>query len=313
MNYTLHQLQVFVKVVQTKSITKASQELFLSQPAVSIQLKNFQDQFEIPLTEVVGRQLYITDFGKEIYSMAERILNEVYAINYKTMSYKGMLTGRLVISIVSTGKYVMPYFLADFLKAHHGIDLVLDVTNKSRVINSLQNNEIDFALVSVLPPDLKVKKETLMLNELFVVGNKAEKKRNHIITKEELKQMPLIYREEGSGTRSVMENYFQKHKIRVRKKMELTSNEAVKQAVIAGLGNSVLPLIGMRNELVTGDLKILPAVGFPIKSQWQLIWLEGKKLSPVAQAYFKYVHANKDVILKEKFSWIEETHKLISM
>lgn len=304
MNYTLHQLQVFVKIVQTKSITKASQELFLSQPAVSIQLKNLQEQFEIPLTQVSGRQLYITDFGKEIFNMAERIINEVYAINYKTMSYKGMLTGRLVISIVSTGKYVMPYFLADFLKTHPGIDIVLDVTNKSRVINSLQNNEIDFALVSVLPPDLKVKKEKLMLNELFVVGNKFEKGSKHIITKEELKEMPLIYREEGSGTRAVMESYFHKHKIQVRKKMELTSNEAVKQAVIAGLGNSVMPLIGLRNELATGDLKILPAVGFPIKSQWQLIWLEGKKLSPVAQAYIKYVHENKDAIMKEKFVWI---------
>lgn len=89
MNYTLHQLQVFAKVVQTKSITKAAEELYMSQPAVSIQLKNLQDQFEIPLTEVIGRQLYITDFGKEIYGMAERIINEVYAINYKTMSYKG--------------------------------------------------------------------------------------------------------------------------------------------------------------------------------------------------------------------------------
>lgn len=313
MNYTLHQLQVFAKVVQTKSITKASQELFLSQPAVSIQLKNFQDQFEIPLTEVVGRQLYVTDFGKEIYSMAERIINEVYAINYKTMSYKGMLTGRLVISIVSTGKYIMPYFLADFLKEHPGIDLVMDVTNKSKVMNSLFYNEIDFALVSVIPPALKLRKETLLVNELYVVGNRFEKNRKHIITKEELKDLPLIFREEGSGTRSVMENYFHKHKIRVRKKMELTSNEAVKQAVIAGLGNSVMPLIGMRNELATGDLKILPAAGFPIKSQWQLIWLEGKKLSPVAQAYIKYVHANKDVILKEKFSLIEETHKLIPM
>lgn len=311
MHYTLHQLQVFVKVVQTKSITKASEELFLTQPAVSIQLKNLQDQFDIPLTEVVGRQLYITEFGKEIYAMAERILNEVNSINYKTMSYKGMLTGRIFISIVSTGKYVMPYFLADFLKEHPGIDLVMDVTNKSKVLNSLLNNEIDFALVSVLPPALKVNKETLLINELFVVGNSAEKSRKHLLTKEELKELPLIFREEGSGTRLVMENYFHKHKIRVRKKMELTSNEAVKQAVIAGLGNSVLPLIGMRNELSTGDLKIIPTAGFPIKSKWQLIWLRSKKLSPVAEAYIKYIQKNKNLILKNKFSWIEQNPKII--
>lgn len=309
MNYTLHQLQVFAKVVQTKSITKASEELFLSQPAVSIQLKNFQDQFEIPLTEVIGRKLYVTDFGKEIYIMAERIINEVFAINYKTMAYKGFLSGRLLISIVSTGKYVMPYFLTEFLKENQGIDLVMDVTNKSKVISSLQNNEIDFALVSVLPEELTVHKETLMENQLFVVGNKNETTPKNKITKNELKGMPLIYREEGSGTRVVMENYFREHKITVRKKMELTSNEAVKQAVIAGLGNSIMPLIGLRNEISSGDIKIIPTVGFPIKSNWNLIWLQGKKLSPVAQAYVDYIQKNKAAILQDRFSWINEITK----
>ncbi|HRF99945.1 MAG: LysR family transcriptional regulator [Bacteroidia bacterium] len=306
MNYTLHQLQVFAKVVQTKSITKAAEELYMSQPAVSIQLKNLQDQFEIPLTEVIGRQLYITDFGKEIYGMAERIINEVYAINYKTMSYKGFLTGRLVISVVSTGKYVMPYFLNEFLKENEGIDLVMDVTNKSKVISSLQNNEVDFALVSVVPRDIKVFKETLMENHLYVVGGRNEQLPKHTISKNELKEMPLIYREEGSGTRHVMESYFSKHKINIRKKMELTTNEAVKQAVIAGLGNSIMPLIGLRNDLLTGDLKILPTVGFPIKSQWQLIWLQSKKMSPVAQAYIDYLKKSKNDILRNKFSWIDE-------
>ena len=310
MNYTLHQLHVFAKVVQTKSITRASEELYLSQPAVSIQLKNFQDQFEIPLTEVVGRQLYVTDFGKEIYIMAERIINEVYAINYKTQAHKGFLTGRLVISIVSTGKYVMPYFLTEFLKNHKGVDLVMDVTNKSKVINSLQNNEVDFALVSVLPNDLKVNKENLMENQLYVIGGSDEQLPKHTINKDELKEMPLIFREEGSGTRFVMENYFQRHKINVRKKMELTTNEAVKQAVIAGLGNSILPLIGLRNELSSGDLKIIPTNGFPIKSQWQLIWLQSKKLSPVAQAYIDYIKKNKTNILKDNFSWIDEVPKM---
>lgn len=309
MNYTLHQLQVFAKVVQTKSITKASEELFLSQPAVSIQLKNFQDQFEIPLTEVIGRKLYVTDFGKEIYIMAERIINEVFAINYKTMAYKGFLSGRLLISIVSTGKYVMPYFLTEFLKENQGIDLVMDVTNKTKVISSLQNNEIDFALVSVLPEEIHVHKEILMENQLYVVGNKYEKISKNKITKNELKEMQLIYREEGSGTRLVMEQYFQEHKITVRKKMELTSNEAVKQAVIAGLGNSIMPLIGLRNEIISGDVKIIPTVGFPIKSNWHLIWLHGKKLSPVAQAYVTYIQKNKAAILEDKFSWINEIPK----
>ena len=144
MNYTLNQLQIFLKVVQTQSVTKASEELFLTQPAVSIQLKNFQDQFDIPLTEVVGRKIYITDFGKEIAEAAENILNQVYSINHKTLAYKGQLSGRLKISVVSTGKYVMPYFLKDFIKQNTGVELLMDVTNKNKVIESLEKNEVDF-------------------------------------------------------------------------------------------------------------------------------------------------------------------------
>lgn len=138
MNYTLNQLRIFLKIVKNQSVTKASEELHLTQPAVSIQLRNFQSQFEIPLTEVVGRKIYITDFGKEIAESAENIINQVYAINYKTLAYKGQLTGRLKISIVSTGKYVMPYFLSDFIKQHDGIELLMDVTNKNSVLESLE-------------------------------------------------------------------------------------------------------------------------------------------------------------------------------
>lgn len=304
MHYTLHQLQVFAKVVQLKSITKASVELHMTQPAVSIQLKNFQDQFQIPLTEVVGRQLYVTEFGMEIYKMAERIIHEVYAINYKTMAYKGHLTGRLIISIVSTGKYVMPFFLTEFLKKNQGVDLVMDVTNKSKVINSLQNNEIDFALVSVLPDGLKVNEEVLLENELYLVGNHKQKKGAKPVAKKEISAMPLIFREEGSGTRYVMESYFKKHGLHVRKKLELTSNEAVKQAVIAGIGNSIMPLIGIRNELITGELNIIPTIGFPIKTKWRLIWLKEKKLSPLAEAYIKFVVEHKEEVLKTYFSWL---------
>ena len=109
MNYTLNQLQIYLKVVQTLSITKAAEELNLTQPAVSIQVKNFQAQFEIPLIEIIGKKIYVTDFGLEIAKSAESIIDQVYAINYKTMAFKDQLLGRLKISVVSTGKYVMPY------------------------------------------------------------------------------------------------------------------------------------------------------------------------------------------------------------
>lgn len=305
MNYTLNQLQIFLKIVQTQSVTKASEELHLTQPAVSIQLKNFQSQFDIPLTEVVGRKIYITDFGVEIAQAAENIINQVYAINYKTSAYKGQLTGRLKISVVSTGKYVMPYFLADFMEQHAGIELLMDVTNKTKVMESLENNEVDFALVSILPNTLNIEKLDLLRNELFLVGSAKTKFKKTSSIEEMFKELPLIFREKGSGTRQLMENFIQRHTLPVLKKMELTSNEAVKQALLAGIGYSIMPLIGIKNELNNNELQIIPTKGLPITTTWSLIWLKGKQHAPVATSFLAYLKKEKNQIVQDKFSWYE--------
>lgn len=305
MNYTLHQLQIFLKITELQSITRASEELHLTQPAVSIQLKNFQDQFPIPLTEVVGRRLFITDFGKEIAVAAEKIVNQVQEINYRTMAYQGKLSGRLKISVVSTGKYVMPYFMSEFMSEHNGIDLIMDVTNKTKVIRSLELNEVDFALVSVLPEKLNVERVELMPNKLFYVSHyKRELPKNPSKTKL-FEKIPLIYREPGSATRNAMESFVAKNSFRVNKKLELTSNEAVKQAVISGLGCSIMPLIGIKNELLNKDLKIVHLKGLPITTTWNLIWLKSKNLSPAAVAFLDYLEVKKKEIIKEKFNWID--------
>ena len=304
MNYTLHQLQVFLKITQQKSITKAAIELHLTQPAVSIQLKNFQDQFDVPLTEIIGRKLYVTDFGREIAVAAEKILNEVHAINYKTMAFKGQLTGRLKISVVSTGKYVIPYFLSDFLKQNQGVELLLDVTNKTKVLKNLEKNEVDFSLVSVLPETLQFEKIELMPNTLYLVANVDQRITNGIQDKNIIENLPIIYREQGSGTRYIMEKFIENNQLTIPKKMVLTSNEAVKQAVLAGLGCSIMPLIGIKNELNNGSLQIIPVQGLPIQSNWNLIWLKGKKFSPVAQAYIKFIEEEKARIIEQKFNWI---------
>lgn len=306
MNYTLHQLQIFLKIVETKSVTKAAQELHLTQPAVSIQLKNLQEQFDIPLTEVVGRKIYITDFGSEIAYAAENILNQVAAINYKTLRYKGQLAGRLKISVVSTGKYVMPYFLADFMKDHDGIELLMDVTNKSKVVESLENNEVDFALVSILPTALHIEKLDLLKNKLYLVGNTVRSVKKGTTAAELFKALPLIFREKGSGTRQTMELFIDRKQLPVVKKMELTSNEAVKQALLAGLGYSIMPLIGIRNELQHKELQIIPVKGLPITTTWSLIWLKGKKHSPVSAAFLAYLKKEKSDIVQKKFSWYEQ-------
>jgi DNA-binding transcriptional LysR family regulator len=306
MNYTLNQLQIFLKVVQTKSVTKASEELHLTQPAVSIQLRNFQDQFDIPLTEVVGRKIYITDFGLEIAEAAENIINQVHAINYKTLAYKGQLTGRLKISVVSTGKYVMPYFLTNFMQQHSGIELIIDVTNKIKVVESLENNEVDFALVSILPNTLNIDKLDLLQNKLYLVGSTETKFKKGTNIKDIFNDLPLIFREKGSGTRQTMESFFERNNISVVKKMELTSNEAVKQALLAGLGYSIMPLIGIKSELHNKELQIIPIKGLPIKTTWSLIWLKGKKHSPVSSSFLDYLKNEKSQIVKDKFSWYEQ-------
>ncbi|MBN2638363.1 MAG: LysR family transcriptional regulator [Bacteroidales bacterium] len=295
MNYTLHQLQVFLKVVETKNVTRASEELFMTQPAVSIQLKKFQDQFEIPLTEVIGRQLHITEFGYEIAYMVERALVELQAIQYKTREYTGLLTGRIKIASASTGKYVIPYFISEFLEIHKGIDLMLDVTNKSKVVEQLKSNEVDFALVSILPENMDLEEELLVENTFYLVGSSP----NYTT------DQPLIYRETGSATRLIMENYFQRIEKRGLRKLELTSNEAVTEAVVAGLGYSILPLIGMKHSLLRKELHIIEAEGLPLKTHWRLIWLKSKRLSPVAMAYLQFVRDSKERILNTNFEWLK--------
>jgi len=306
MNYTLNQLQIFLKIVQLKSVTKASEALNLTQPAVSIQLKNFQDQFDIPLTEVIGRKIYITDFGYEIAEAAENIINQVNAINYKTQAFKGQLTGRLKISVVSTGKYVIPFYLSKFMAANSGVELNVDVTNKNKVIESLEKNEVDFALVSILPEKTQVEKLTLLQNKLFLVGGEIPPAKKGASTREVFKNLPIIFREKGSGTRQTMERFFEQKEINVLMKMELTSNEAVKQALLAGLGYSIMPLIGIKNELHNQELHIIPIPGLPIKTNWSIIWLKDKKFSPVAKAFLNHLKNEKNQIVEERFQWYEQ-------
>ncbi|MEO7311263.1 MAG: LysR family transcriptional regulator [Chitinophagaceae bacterium] len=306
MNFTLQQLKVFMIVVQNQSITKASEELHMTQPAVSIQIKNLQAQFDIALTEIIGRKLYVTDFGRELYQIADRILKEIASINYQTQSFKGILSGRLKLSVASTGKYVMPYYLADFLKANPNIDLLMDVTNKTKVIKSLEQNEVDFSLVSVLPEGLNIIQEILVPNKLFLTCTAdADIKITQQTSKAVFDKIPLIYREEGSGTRVTMQRYFQKANIVPHVKLELTSSEAVKQAVMAGLGFSIQSLLSIKNELKQGDIKIIPVKGLPLTENWRLIWLKEKKMSEVAKAFLGYIQHNKQSIYEKSFSWIE--------
>jgi len=307
MNFTLHQLKVFTTIVENSSITKAANELNMTQPAASIQLKNFQDQFDIPLSEVVGRQFYVSDFGKEIYQIANDILNKTEEIQYKTEAFKGLLSGKLKISVVSTGNYVMPFFLNGFLKQHPNVELVMDVSNKTQVIRDLEQNLVDFSLVTVSPNHLDIFEHPIMENQLVLVASKDNKISNSKDNDDSIfNSIPLIYREEGSGTRYTMQKFFKKEKISPKIKVELTSNEAIIQAVIADIGVSIVSLLSIKNELLQNELKIIPAKGLPLKSEWKLIYLKKKKLSPVAKAFLEYVESEKENVIKNYFNWLEK-------
>lgn len=303
MNYTLHQLQVFIAVAELKSITRAAEALHLTQPAISIQLKNFQQQFPIALYEVVGKRLHITEFGEEVWQISKSILAESEMLKKSIYKYQGEVTGTLKLSIVSTGKYIMPYLLKDFLKKHPAVELKMDVTNKEQVIESLENNEVDFSLVSIPPKRMKLNEIELIPNLLFLVAGNAFRSKRKLEVLKEIENLPLIFREYGSGTRQTIESFLKANNLSIKNTMQLTSNEAVKQAVLAGLGVSIMPLIGIKNELNNGELHIIESENLPLKSMWQLVWLKQKRFSSAAQSFLDYLEKHKTKIIDEQFGW----------
>jgi len=301
MNYTLNQLRIFTQVVKSGSISKAAEALDLTQPAVSIQLKNLQRHFDVALTETIQKKLYVTSFGKDIARAAENLLAEAEQISSKTKALQGELSGQLRISVVSTGKYVIPYFLSSFLDKHQGVELNLDVSNKQGTLVHLRENEIDFALFSTLPKNISVETEDLMRNELYLVASSELHIPRSRSQNDLLRKLTLIFREDGSATNQAMTQFLETNDITVFRKIQLTSNEAVKQAVIAGLGVSILPMIGIRQELASGRLKIIPMKGLPLKTTWRLLWHRDKKHTPVAAAFLEHVREHKGEIVRKWF------------
>jgi len=305
MNYTLHQLRVFQVIAKKKSITRASEALHLTQPAVSIQLKKLQDQFELPLTQILGRQLYLTKFGEKILEICNDIIEKDQQIKHTTNQFKGLLTGDVTISVVSTGKYVLPYFLKDFMVKYPHVDVSIQVSNRQDVIKKTMLNQNDISLVSILPKDLKINHYELMPNHLMLVkSKKLTKELNNKSLREIFDGQTHVLREKGSATRKTMEAFLEKHNIKPLKTITLVSNEAVKQAVLANLGISIMPLIGLKNELTNGSLKIIKTKHLPIENHWNLIHLKEKHISIAAKTLLKMINESKSVIINNEFDWV---------
>jgi DNA-binding transcriptional LysR family regulator len=306
MNFTLNQLLIFVRVCEFGSITRASERLHMTQPAVSIQLKNFQAQFDVPLTETIGKKIHISEFGRMIETSARGILFEAERIRHLSSEFKSEISGKLHLTAVSTGKYVIPFYVEQFLQHYPRVEIQIDVTNKNKVVESLRSNTTDFGWVSIVPEKISVSKIELLDNALYLVCGKKFIGRDVKYDKKFLENAPWIYREEGSGTRQWMEGHISRRRFNIQRKIELTSNEAVKQAVIAGMGISIMPLIGLKNELISGDLKIIPSPGLPLHSRWHLVWMKGKRHSPAAEVFLRFIEEKSTHIQNQCFGWVKQ-------
>lgn len=303
MNISFNQLRALHAVAKYESITKAAKSLDMTQPAVSMQLKNLQDQFDVPLTEMIGKKVHITEFGYELVEITGRIFEELGQIEPRMLEIKGLLAGKIRISSVSTGKYIIPYLMAEFMKLHPHVEISLEVSNRYKVLAHLEENSTDLALVSVSPEDMDLETLTLADNKLYLVASPEHaEKYQQLIKENEWQKIPFILREKGSGTRVMMEKFFENRDITIQSKMELATNEAVKQAVMAGLGATILSQYSMRKEIPEGRIKTLEVEGLPLEADWKLVWLRQKKHSPAVLAFIRWISENHEEVFKRLLS-----------
>ncbi|MFM7423954.1 MAG: LysR substrate-binding domain-containing protein [Elainella sp.] len=287
---TLHQLKVFEATARHGSFTRAAEELFLTQPTVSMQVKQLTKAIGLPLFEQVGKRLYLTDAGRELYSTCQEIFQRLDQLEMSVANLKGMKQGKLRLAVITTTKYFMPRLLGPFCQNYPGIDVSLSVTNHEGVIERLTNNQDDLYVMSQLPDHIDIKSHAFLENPLVVVApydHPLAGERN--IPLRRLAEEYFIMREPGSGTRGALQKLLDAEKLSVKVRLELGSNEAIKQAVAGGLGLSVLSRHTLLPEGANSELTILDVEGFPISRQWYVVYLAGKQLSVVANTFLDYL------------------------
>lgn len=300
MHTTLRQLKIFTTVAKLLNFTQAANELHLSQPAVSMQIKQLEGAVGLPLFEHTGKQIQLTEAGREMHDYVKTIFQTFVEMEEVLDALKGLDTGHINIAVASTVNYFAPRLLAAFSRSYPGIDLSLDVTNRERLMGLLKNNEIDIVLMGLPPEDIDLVYEPFMENPLVVIAPPAHplsgKKK---IPAKRLGEEVFIMREEGSGTRLAMERFFSEQSIPISTGMQMTRNEAIKQAVRAGMGLGVVSSHTIELEVETGRLVALDVAGFPIKRHWYMVYRKGKRLSPPARAFHDFVLAESQRIWDE--------------
>jgi DNA-binding transcriptional LysR family regulator len=302
MHVTLRQLEVFAAVAKNQSFTKAAEVLHLSQPGVSMQIKQLENSIGLQLFEQVGKKIFLTDAGREIFTYSQSISHLLDEAESVVEQLKGVKSGTLAISVATTASHFATRLLAAFAKQHEGITISLDVTNRETLRIQLEQNERDLVIMGQPPQGLDVDADEIMENPLVVIAPTG-----HPLATE--KNIPLshfanehfVVREQGSGTRSAIERFFEQHGVAFHTGIETTSNEAIKQAVEAGLGLGIVSIHTMELELETKRLQVLDVEDFPIRRYWYIVQRKGKRLSPAAQAFKTFVlqHAREFIRLPQ--------------
>ena len=287
---TLRQLEILEAVDRCGSFSRASAELHLSQPAVSMQIKQLESSLEMPLFEHFGKRIALTEAGKETLHTGQAIGRELANLEQALANLRGLHGGTLTVSAASTASMFVARLMAHFRALHPDVHLSLNVVNRETLLQHLTGNNVDLALMGQPPDGLGLTALPFMDNPLVVIAASSHQlATTHKIPLTRLLEEPLVGREQGSGTRGALEKFLAEHGLTFEAAMEMNKNEAIKQAVEAGLGIGVVSLHTVQAELASGQLCVLDVEGFPLKRYWYLVQRDGKRLSPAAQAFAKFV------------------------
>lgn len=289
-HFTLRQLDIFAAVARTQSLTRAAEEVHLTQPAVSMQVKQLEEAFGLPFFEPDGRGIRLTEAGREFAQRVEEVIDRVQNLDELAARLRGVRTGRIRLGVVSTAKYFVPRLLGQFLRSHPGIDFRLSVHNREEILRELRGNTVDLVIMGRPPEGLDCDATPFAPNLLGIVAAPEHPlSRRRRMDLAELSAEPFIIREHGSGTRAAMERVFAEQGVKFHATMEMTSNETIKQAVIAGLGLGFLSLHTVRTELAWGRLVLLDVVGLPLRRQWYVVRRAKRRLVPAAEEFGQFL------------------------
>ena len=289
-NFTFRQLKLLEAVARNSSFTRASEELHLTQPAVSTQIKQLEGEVGMPLFEHLGKKIFLTAAGREMYAFSRTIAQQFTDIRTVLEEMKGIQRGNLDIAVTSTAKYFAPYLLAAFRKQHAGITFNLDVTNREVILCQLADNIPDMAIMGSPPAGMSLVANSFMSNPLVVIAPPDHPLiHSGRIPLHRLLQESFIVRERGSGTRNAIERFLEQRGQTMTTTMEMSRNEAIKHAVMAGLGLGIVSLHTLEMEFKLERLAVLNVEGFPILKDWYVVHREGKRFSAAAQAFKEFV------------------------